>query len=611
MENIIVVGTGDYYSRFLAPCLEILQQQKLVKVLTSIDIKENDERKYLKEVPHKIRQPSQELNEIISDFASMDPIIILGHANNFHLPDAEKIVLKGFRVMIEKPYAINHEEIKNLESLIKKYPEKIFLLDYYLMRKFAPLALLIGVIKKDSFYVTTEEVLRKKEIFKEGIKFPKPLKEFIGDVLSIKIEILESFASTGKLNHRGEHLFDTRTGGGMIQDLGLHALSAISILKDSVGQLDTSFEDGSVKIAQCKEYCNMADQIHQIPEKYIAETYAEINLKTSKNIPIEITIGKYTKEEEDKKNLIISGTKGKIVVNLEENFLTIYSGNTPCDKIELINARQRRYYPVIRSALEFFSGNNPFTFNSVEELFKIQKLILNIVEKARRIHAIGIYNQGKSALNIFNKESRLEQLSKLNKNDFKSYFNEYSNYLYSLIKGIDRENLNQIVDIFLNTRRNGNTIYFVGNGGSAATASHFAQDLAEVGQKVGCKIFNCLSLTDNVPAITASANDYGYDKIFTSQMQGIFKKGDILVAISASGNSKNVLEAAKLAKEKGGTIIGLVGFDGGELLHLSDYTLNANAERGEYGPVEDIHIIFNHLLTSFFYYKLRGEINYE
>ena len=187
------------------------------------------------------------------------------------------------------------------------------------------------------------------------------------------------------------------------------------------------------------------------------------------------------------------------------------------------------------------------------------------------------------------------------------YFNMYSNYLSELLTSIDFKVVDDVVNCFIAARENKKTIFFAGNGGSAATASHFAQDLTEVGRKAGVAGFKTISLTDNVPFITAVGNDYGYDKIFSIQVSELFCKGDVLVVISASGNSTNVIEAVRYAKELGGTTVGLVGFDGGKLLRMCDYTIHIKTNKGEYGPVEDIHMTLDHMITSFLIFKLINE----
>ncbi len=187
------------------------------------------------------------------------------------------------------------------------------------------------------------------------------------------------------------------------------------------------------------------------------------------------------------------------------------------------------------------------------------------------------------------------------------YYQSYVDYLHKRLRSMDGKQVEQVTDVFLAARKAGKTIYFAGNGGSAATASHFCQDLAEVGRKADCEGFRTLSLTDNVSYITAAGNDYGYEAIFTNQMNFVFNEGDVLVCISASGNSANVVNAAKLAKERKGVVIALVGFDGGELSRLADHSILTQTPKGEYGPVEDAHMILDHIITSYLMYQLKSE----
>ena len=186
-----------------------------------------------------------------------------------------------------------------------------------------------------------------------------------------------------------------------------------------------------------------------------------------------------------------------------------------------------------------------------------------------------------------------------------SYMENYGCYLSKLLSDLDYNSVTQTVDCLLTARKHSSTIFFVGNGGSAATASHFAQDIAEIGRKVGRPGFKTISLADNLPYITALANDYGYESIFAWQMAELFKKGDVLVAISASGNSPNIINAAKCAKKLGGVIVGLVGFDGGKLKEMCNYVIHVRTRRGEYGPVEDVHMILDHMITTYLSVSLK------
>lgn len=151
-------------------------------------------------------------------------------------------------------------------------------------------------------------------------------------------------------------------------------------------------------------------------------------------------------------------------------------------------------------------------------------------------------------------------------------------------------------------------IFIIGNGGSAATASHMMNDLAKgtLGHKGDApwKRFRVIALTDNVSLMTAWANDTDYNHIFSEPLKNLAQPGDLLIAISASGNSPNILAAVEVAKTIGLKVIGLAGFDGGKLARASDVAFVVPSD--DYGPVEDIHMILDHMLTAYLYEKLKG-----
>ena len=186
------------------------------------------------------------------------------------------------------------------------------------------------------------------------------------------------------------------------------------------------------------------------------------------------------------------------------------------------------------------------------------------------------------------------------------YARNYLSYLSELLMKLDHNQIEKVINLLLEARQNGKMIFFIGNGGSAATASHFANDLA-IGTRTNSSPFRVMSLTDNNAVMTAIANDYGYEYVFVKQLEALFSKGDLLIAISASGNSPNLLEAVKYVKKHDGVVIGLTGFDGGELKEISDYVIHVNTSKGEYGPVEDIHMIFDHIIGTYLMFNCNKE----
>jgi D-sedoheptulose 7-phosphate isomerase len=203
--------------------------------------------------------------------------------------------------------------------------------------------------------------------------------------------------------------------------------------------------------------------------------------------------------------------------------------------------------------------------------------------------------------------NNIESLFKSSKR-VEEYAKGYFDYLYKLLKDIDTRSISAFVRELEDAYENGNTIFLVGNGGSAATASHMANDIGlDVLKKSGCsKSFRVHSLTDNASVMTAIGNDDGYDNLFVNQLKIHYRDGDKIVAISASGNSPNIVEAARWVKEKGGKVISLSGFDGGKLKKISDVVIHVETPKGEYGPVEDIHLIIDHLIGTWLQYRMKG-----
>jgi len=177
---------------------------------------------------------------------------------------------------------------------------------------------------------------------------------------------------------------------------------------------------------------------------------------------------------------------------------------------------------------------------------------------------------------------------------------EYIDSLKKLLDEVDPEVIQQIADLIdeANERKTG--VYIIGNGGSASTASHMANDLKSGLKRRNILDVNIQSLADNIAITTALANDIGFENIFYEQLRNVISRGDVLIAISASGNSPNILKAVEYAISIGAKIIGCTGFDGGRLFELSDVRFHVNTEIGEYGLVEDIHMILDHLLYTFF-----------
>lgn len=181
---------------------------------------------------------------------------------------------------------------------------------------------------------------------------------------------------------------------------------------------------------------------------------------------------------------------------------------------------------------------------------------------------------------------------------------QYFEKLQNTILNIDISEIETCAKVLLNAYENGKQIFICGNGGSASTASHFACDINK-GVSYGLdKRFKIIPLTDNLATITAYTNDVEYDIVFVEQLRNFFNSGDVLIGISGSGNSKNVLHAIEYVNANGGRTIGWTGFNGGKLKEISHYSINANAMDMQIS--EDIHMISTHVMMKILRKALTG-----
>lgn len=167
-----------------------------------------------------------------------------------------------------------------------------------------------------------------------------------------------------------------------------------------------------------------------------------------------------------------------------------------------------------------------------------------------------------------------------------------------LLDRIDLDGIAQAVERLRGARDRGATIFIAGNGGSAATAAHLVNDLGKATKGSGRPPMRALCLSDNVSWLTALANDEGYERVFTGQLENFARPGDVLILISASGNSPNLLHVAGYAREHGVETIGILGFDGGALRNMVDEALWLESGIGSYGPVETGHAVMCDILTT-------------
>ena len=193
-----------------------------------------------------------------------------------------------------------------------------------------------------------------------------------------------------------------------------------------------------------------------------------------------------------------------------------------------------------------------------------------------------------------------------NSTSIDKFAKNYLDYLIHLYSQLDLKIFKKFEIEFEEIKNTNSRMFIIGNGGGASTAITMVNDLGfDILKKTKTKKhFKMKSLVDNSVIITAISNDTSFEEVFVNQLKLYFKKGDKLLIFTASGNSNNLIKAAEFVKKNNGKVLSVVGFDGGEIKKISDHCLHIQTNTGEYGPVEDIQLTFNHILAHWFQIKL-------
>ena len=176
------------------------------------------------------------------------------------------------------------------------------------------------------------------------------------------------------------------------------------------------------------------------------------------------------------------------------------------------------------------------------------------------------------------------------------HIQNYITGLHQTIDQLPKHLIADVIGVLKHARMRGAQVFIMGNGGSAATASHFVCDLAKNTRREGLPHFRAIGLTDNMPIFSAYANDEGYENVFSQQLANLIRPRDVIIGISASGNSKNVLNAMEEAQKHNVTTIGFTGFDGGRLGQMVNIHIHVKSNIIEH--VEDIHLMLEHMIVK-------------
>jgi D-sedoheptulose 7-phosphate isomerase len=184
----------------------------------------------------------------------------------------------------------------------------------------------------------------------------------------------------------------------------------------------------------------------------------------------------------------------------------------------------------------------------------------------------------------------------------RGHIDSYLATLQETLAALSRERIEAFGETLFRAYRNDKQVFTLGNGGSSSTASHMAADLAKNTIGPNMHRFRITSLNENASIMTALANDLGYEHVFSEQLMSLIRAGDVLIVVSASGNSPNVVKAAEYASSQSAEVVGLLGFDGGRVAEMADIPIVVPSHH--YGIVEDVHLMINHILVDYFQARL-------
>ncbi len=180
--------------------------------------------------------------------------------------------------------------------------------------------------------------------------------------------------------------------------------------------------------------------------------------------------------------------------------------------------------------------------------------------------------------------------------DYRKEISDYFNREKATLDAISKDDLNTLMNLLMDAREDGKTIFIMGNGGSAATASHYVCDFNKGISYGKEKMFKFICLNDNVPTMMAYANDLSYDDVFVGPLKNFMQAGDIVIGISGSGNSENVVRALRYANEHGGTTVGITGYSGGKVKQISRYNVHVPVD--DMQITEDLHMVLDHCMMK-------------
>ena len=380
MDNLIIVGCGDHFRTNVGPTLASLESLGQARVLATVDIDPLSEQpSFLKApIPHIVRKNGEQLSRLLRKFAETNPVVVLAHSHDRHAPDALDLLSDGFRVILEKPYALRASDLSLLKDSVRNAPRRLALAEYYLMMKSAPLLHAAGLVRSDSFYV-------REPGFLEGVAEKSPplenlvgMLELIGRPRMVYVDVLEGEGLTGRFEYRGRQFADSRSGIGVIMDLAIHALAPVVALEGLLGSLPPS---GSVFLgtAVCDTFLRFAETSYEVPAQFVPETYAELSFTTSLGIPVISTVGKYVLRNENQRRLLIVGDEGEALLDMSNCTLSV-ARTDKCPSVVLRSPKraETKYLAVFRACLATLAGDTPYNFSASDVAIRANEFALEL-----------------------------------------------------------------------------------------------------------------------------------------------------------------------------------------------------------------------------------------
>jgi predicted dehydrogenase len=366
VENLIIVGCGDHYRTNVGPCLASLETGGEAKVIATVDIEPLAEDPLRTPVPHVIRQQGESLSLLLRRFEKSDPVVVLAHSHEWHAADALDLVSCGFRVILEKPYALTVSDLSLIRQCIHSTPQRLALAESYLMMTSAPLLHAAGLLKPDSFYLREPGYLEGVGEKTASVESLAGVLASIGRPRMVYVDLLEGEGLTGRFEHRGRQFADSRVGIGVILDLAIHALAPVVALDGLLGNLPRA-SSVSLATAVCETFLRFAGSSYKVPPQFVPETYAEMSFTTSVGIPVILAVGKYVLRNENQRRLLIVGDEGEALLDMSNCTLSI--ARTDRCPVTLLRSPKRadtRYRAVFRACLLGLEGKTPYNFSASE-----------------------------------------------------------------------------------------------------------------------------------------------------------------------------------------------------------------------------------------------------